>query len=112
MAGGRNDAAIATAMEAMAHAMLQQQNAGGNNETRILETFQRNNPPTFKGKHEPDEAMVWLKEVERIFRLMDCTDAQKIRFGTHMLASEADDWWVETRQRLEGEAEGITWAVF
>ena len=92
--------------------MQHQPNAGGNDGTGVLETFQRNHPPTFKGKHEPDEAQVWLKEIERIFRLMDCTDAQKIRFGTHMLASEADDWWVETRQRLEGEAEEITWAVF
>ena len=35
-----------------------------------------------------------LKEVERIFRVMQCDDVQKVRFGTHMLAEEADDWWV------------------
>ena len=75
MAGWRNDAAIATALEAMAQAMQQQPNAGGNNGSHILETFQRNHPPTFKGKYEPDEAQIWLKEIERIFRLMDCTDA-------------------------------------
>ena len=112
MAGGRNDAAIAAAMQAMAQVVQNQQNAGGNEGSRMLETFQRNHPPTFKGGHEPDEAQSWLKEIERIFRLMECTDAQKIRFGTHMLASEADDWWVETRQRLEDEAAEITWDVF
>ncbi|XP_058753822.1 uncharacterized protein LOC131627000 [Vicia villosa] len=32
---------------------------------------------------------------------MDCTPAQKVRYGTHMLAKEADDWWLETRRRLE-----------
>ena len=29
-----------------------------------------------------------------------------------MLAREADDWWVATRQRLKGTCEAITWAVF
>ncbi|XP_050902224.1 uncharacterized protein LOC127112107, partial [Lathyrus oleraceus] len=53
---------------------------------------QRENPPVFKGKHDPDAALGWLKEIERIFRVMDCTPAQKVRYGTHMLAVEADDW--------------------
>ncbi|XP_050903116.1 uncharacterized protein LOC127115681, partial [Lathyrus oleraceus] len=53
---------------------------------------QRENPPVFKGKHDPNAALGWLKEIERIFRVMDCTPAQKVRYGTHMLAVEADDW--------------------
>jgi len=32
----------------------------------------------------------WLKEVKRIFRVMQCSEVQKVRFGTHMLAEEAD----------------------
>ncbi|XP_058751095.1 uncharacterized protein LOC131624134 [Vicia villosa] len=43
---------------------------------------------------------------------MDCTPAQKVRYGTHMLAVEADDWWLETRQRLEVADEDITWVMF
>ncbi|XP_058758799.1 uncharacterized protein LOC131632051 [Vicia villosa] len=43
---------------------------------------------------------------------MDCTQAQKVRYGTHMLAVEAEDWWLETRQRLEVVGEEITWVVF
>ena len=88
---GRNDVALAAALEVMAQAVQQQPNAGGNDGSRVLETFQRNHTPMFKCRYDPDGAQTWLKEIERIFRLMDCTDAQKIRFGTHMLASEADD---------------------
>ena len=44
--------------------------------------------------------------------MMDCTPAQKVRYGTHMLAVEADDWWLETCQRLEAEGENVTGAVF
>ncbi|XP_058776116.1 uncharacterized protein LOC131650423 [Vicia villosa] len=60
----------------------------------------RENPPTFKGKYDPDGAQEWLKEIKRIFKAMDYYATQKVRYGTHMLAGEADDWWVGTRQRF------------
>ncbi|XP_058754443.1 uncharacterized protein LOC131627620 [Vicia villosa] len=43
---------------------------------------------------------------------MDCTPAQKVRYGTHMLAKEADDWWLEMLARLEFSGEEVTWNVF
>ena len=90
---GRNDAVIAAALEAVAQAVGQQPNGvAGDNGVRMLETFLRNHPPTFKGRYDPDGAQNWLKEIERIFRLMECSEAQKVRFGTHVLAEEADDW--------------------
>ena len=107
----RNDAAVAAALETMAHAMENHLNADGNVGSRSLATFQRENPPTFKGKYDPDGALDWLKEIKRIFRVMDCTSAQKVRYGTHMLEVEADDWWLETCQRLEAAGENVTWAV-
>lgn len=92
----RNDAAIAAALEVVAQAVGQQLNAGAGaiGEVRMLETFPRNHPPTFKGRYDPDGAQSWLKEVERIFRVMQCSEVQKVRFGTHMLAEKADDLWV------------------
>ena len=66
----------------------------------------------FKGKYDPEGALDWLKEIERIFCMMDCTPAQKVWYGTHMLAVKADDWWLETCQRLEAASENVTWAVF
>ncbi|XP_058732846.1 uncharacterized protein LOC131604422 [Vicia villosa] len=96
----------------MAQAMQNQPNADENAESRSLATFQRENPPVFKGTHDPDGALDWLKELERIFRVMDCTTAQKVRYGTHMLAKEADDWWLETLARLEFSCEEVTWNVF
>ena len=109
---GRNDAAIVAALHAMAQAVGQEPNAGGNEGVRMLETFLRNHPPTFKGRYDPDVAHKWLKEVERIFRAMQCTDIQIVRFGTHMLAEEADDWWVGAQPILENGGVVVTWAVF
>ncbi|KEH15434.1 hypothetical protein MTR_1056s0010 [Medicago truncatula] len=91
---GRNDAALAAALEAVAQAVQQQPSVvAGNDGVRMLETFLRNHPPTFKGRYDPDGALKWLKEVETIFRVMQCSEVQKVRFGTHMMAEEANDWW-------------------
>ena len=54
---GRNDAALAAALEAMAHAMENQPNDDGNAGSRSLATFKRENPPTFKGKYDPEGAL-------------------------------------------------------
>ena len=110
---GRNDAAIAVALEAVAQAVGQQLNASvGNDGVRLLQTFLRNHPPTFKGRYDPDGAQKWLKEIERIFRVMQCIEVQKVRFGTHMLAEEADDWWVVELPILEQDGAVVTWTVF
>jgi len=55
---GRNDIAIAAALQAMAQAVGQHPNvgAGANDGVRMLETFLRNHPPTFKGRYDPDGA--------------------------------------------------------
>jgi len=65
----RKYVAIAASLQAVAQAVGQQPNvgAGGNDKVRMLETFLRNHPPTFKGRYDPDGAQTWLKEVERIF---------------------------------------------
>ena len=82
---GTQDASLSAAPEAMAHAMENQLNADWNAGSRSLATFQRENPPTFKGKYDPDGALEWLKEIERIFRVMDCTPAQKVRYGMGLI---------------------------
>ncbi|XP_039683845.1 uncharacterized protein [Medicago truncatula] len=43
---------------------------------------------------------------------MQCTEVQKVRFGTHMLAEEADDWWTSLLPTLEQDGVVVTWAVF
>ena len=43
---------------------------------------------------------------------MNCSDAQKVRFGTHMLEKEVENWWGNTSQRFEEEETEVTWALF
>jgi len=111
---GRNDATIAAVFEVVAQAVGQQPNAnvGANAEVKMLETFLRNHPPTFKGSYDPNGAQTWLKEIERIFWVMQCNEVQRVRFGTYMLAEEADDWWVSILPTLEQGGGVVTWAMF
>ena len=69
---GRNDRAIADALQALANAMENQ--AGGNAEYHGLDWFQRNNPPTFRGGYDLEGAEIWLKEIKKIFRVMQCPE--------------------------------------
>src|ERR1051325_6809670 len=35
-----------------------------------------------------------------------------MRYGTHILVEEADDWWVATRTEMEQDGVTLTWAMF
>jgi len=111
---GRNDAAIAAALEVVSQAVGQQPNAnvGVNAEVKMLENFQRNHLPTFKGRYDTDGAQTWLKKIERIFWIMQSNEVQRVRFGTHMLAEEADDWWVSILPTLEQGGGVVTRVMF
>jgi len=94
---GRYDKAVANAMtvvaQALNNALQGQQNQHGAADELHLDRFMRNNPPTFKGRHDPEGAQNWLHGIERIFRAMAITIEQKVRLATHMLAEEAEFWW-------------------
>lgn len=74
--------------------------------------FHRNNLPMFKGRYDPEGAQVWLRETEKIFRVIVCTNEHKVLFVTHMLSKEVEDWWDNTCQILEAIGAEITWVVF
>jgi len=75
----------------------------------MLETFLRNHPPTFKGRYDPDGAQTGLKEIERVFRVMQCEDAQKVRLVRTCLPRRLMisglvfyPFWNKTELRLHG----------
>jgi hypothetical protein len=109
---GRNDQAIANALIAVAQAVQGNQNQQGGNDERRLDRFMKQEPPKFDGGHKPDDAYKWLQEIERIFRVMEATEAQKVMMATHRLTDEADFWWGNTRQRMIAAGTLMTWNNF
>ncbi|XP_020098395.1 verprolin-like [Ananas comosus] len=52
---------------------------------RSINEFKKSAPPPISGATNPDEAENWIKEMEKAFTAMQCTDEKKVRFGTFML---------------------------
>ncbi|XP_058754486.1 uncharacterized protein LOC131627663 [Vicia villosa] len=50
---------------------------GGSDEFCGVGKFQKNNLPVFKERYHPKGAQTWLQEIEKIFRVMACTNAHK-----------------------------------
>ncbi|MCI39720.1 cellular nucleic acid-binding protein, partial [Trifolium medium] len=86
---GRNDQAIVNALTAVAQAIQGNQNQHEGNDECRLDRFLKQEPPKFDGGHNPDDAYKWLQDIERIFRVMDATDAQRVMMATNRLTDEA-----------------------
>ncbi|KAF1879822.1 hypothetical protein Lal_00037325 [Lupinus albus] len=61
-------------------------------EYRGLDEFCRRNPSQFQGGFAPDADIEWIQGVERIFRAMNCSEAQKLAYATYMLVTEVEDY--------------------
>lgn len=73
-----------------------------------LELFQRRNPDSFS-----DKAKDWIKNTERIFETLTCTEEQKVTFETFMLKGKARSWWeAEKRAAMARGDPAITWDTF
>ena len=58
----------------------------------LYENFQRINPPRFNRTPDPDEAENWVKAMERIFRVMQCSEQEKVLLTTFQLDRDARAW--------------------
>ncbi|XP_027922885.1 uncharacterized protein LOC114180793 [Vigna unguiculata] len=115
MANIRRNNELTEAMQAirdMAAALMRNQRPEGNPESQGLAEFRRNKPPQFSGGYDPEKAELWIKEMEKIFRVMKCANNQKVNYVVFMLIGEAEYWWDGTRRLLEGGRIIITWDVF
>lgn len=54
--------------------------------------FLKLKPKAFSGSTNPTEVEHWLDGMEKLFDLMQCTEAQKVQFAAHMLVGEASQW--------------------
>ncbi|MDV3145731.1 MAG: hypothetical protein Q8736_02460, partial [Sweet potato little leaf phytoplasma] len=108
---------ITAVLENLAQGNPNQHNPGNTNPATVigfngLAEFKRADPPKFEGGYNPDEAMRWLQEIEKILEAMQCPDTQRVIYATFMLVGDAEKWWKHRQQLLQAEQRAITWAVF
>lgn len=55
----------------------------------------------------------WIKELERIFIYLDCTDAQRVFCAVFQLVEEASYWWEShSRTMTPEELQNLAWGKF
>jgi len=77
-----------------------------------MEDFIKHRPAKFSGKATPDEADAWMRECEKICRVLGCTDEQRLLFVTFLLVADAEYWWQGMQQLMQTRGEQVTWTVF
>ncbi|KAF7842127.1 uncharacterized protein G2W53_004425 [Senna tora] len=74
--------------------------------------FHKAKPPTFRGEFNPTLAEEWIQELEKLFKVLRCSNEQKVENAIYMLASEAENWWKGARQLMEARGIQLTWENF
>jgi len=77
-----------------------------------VEDFLRHKPAEFNGKVSPDEVDAWLCKCEKIFKVMNCPDEQKLLFATYLLNDDAKYWWMGMQQQMQTRDEQVEWTSF
>ena len=68
-------------------------------------------PPTFSNSTDPLQADDWLKSIEKMLNIAQCTDREKVLYASGRLTGPAVDWW-DAYCAANAAANTISWAEF
>ena len=77
---------------------------------QLLKNFMALRPLEYYGGIDVLAVKNWMLFVEKYFRTMGCSDAQKVQFTTFLLRVDAERWWERARYRYIGREP--LWAEF
>lgn len=58
------------------------------------------------------EAKAQIKQIQKIFKVLNCSEEQKVPFATFVLEEEANLWWKMTEIILENNEDLVMWETF
>jgi hypothetical protein len=70
-----------------------------------------NKPPTFASSPDPLHADDWLKSMEKMLNIAQCSDREKVLYASGRLTGPGADWW-DSYTAAHDAADTITWAKF
>jgi hypothetical protein len=73
--------------------------------------FMSHKPPTFASSLDPLDADDWLKSIEKMLNIAQCSDREKVLYASGRLTGPAIDWW-DSYVAAHDAADTITWAEF
>ena len=65
-------------------------------------------PPTFASSPDPLDIDDWLKSVENMLNIAQCTDREKVLYASGRLTGPAADWW-DSYTAAHNAADTFTW---
>ena len=79
----------------------------------MLDRFMKHRPNCFReAKHHMD-AEAWIDHMGKIFRVLNCFEEEKARFGIYLLEGYASTWWKSVvASHAAGYEDTLTWNVF
>ena len=76
--------------------------------TRRIAQFK---PPTYDGSADPKKLENWIREFEKVFDVVGCPNIMKVTQVVFYLCDQADLWWSQNRDRLNGQVD-FSWEAF
>jgi hypothetical protein len=73
--------------------------------------FMSHKPLTFSSSPDPLHADDWLKSVEKMMNITQCSDREKVFYASGRLTGPATDWW-DSYTVAHDAANNITWVDF
>jgi hypothetical protein len=73
--------------------------------------FMSHKPPTFASSPDPLDVDDWLKYVEKMLNIAQCSDQEKVLYASGRLTGPAPHWW-DSYTAAHDVADTITWAEF
>jgi hypothetical protein len=73
--------------------------------------FMSHKPPTFASLPDPLDADDWLKSIEKMLNIAQCSDREKVLYASGRLTGPAADWW-DSYVATHDAVDTITWAEF
>lgn len=78
----------------------------------IYKKYKDCNGTTFNDTTYPKIAKYWYNQLEKIFEIMECTDAQKLKLTVFALEGDGHHWWKSVKRIQERRDQPLTWATF
>jgi hypothetical protein len=73
--------------------------------------FKSHKPPTFPSSPDPLHADDWIKLVQKMLNIAQCSDREKVLYASGRLTRPVVDWW-DSYTTAHDVANTITWAEF
>ncbi|KAB1206055.1 hypothetical protein CJ030_MR7G009284 [Morella rubra] len=76
-----------------------------------LDNFNHQHPASFNDKTDPVSAENWILDIGELFKVLGCTNEQRVMYAAYKLSGEVKRWWISRSALLKQELQGapITW---